>query len=183
MLLEGNFDGGSLLFFKSLRAFALPVATPLVQYHDRHVRGCVCSLEAGQPDQLWAALPPQAHALAGPPLIALRLPPQYSRFVVHRLWNSICTPHIPKVQAVGLLGCRIGSSAFTLDSTVFGLNLPAIPAAIELASQPVLSSDTALQIADALRMYASNMAVEGDEFAEVEYHNCAALIQIMHSVY
>lgn len=180
-LLEGAFHGGALYMFTVLRAFALPDVAPLVQFHDRHVRGCTCTLEEGQPAQLWAMLPPQARALQdGPPTLAVRLPPQFALLMVHRFWNSVCIPHVPRVHRGGRGG---GSSSFSLDAVALGVVLPAIPAPIDLPEHPALTSESALQIADALRTLATHIRRDGDEFGEVEYNDVAALVGIMHATY
>ena len=97
----------------------------------------------------WQHLAVGAHALQDvPPNFALRLPPQYAALVIQKSWSSVCIPHAPRVNEEGRRG---GSTAFSIDWSMLELEMPQLPAPLDLPEQVSLTSEAALEIADSLR--------------------------------
>jgi len=170
---------GCLFHFKVSRAIALPNVEPLVQCANRQLRGFVCSLEQGQPERLWAALPQDVRDRypVGPPTAAVRLPSKHAVMVVRGSWEGIVLPHVPRrCDASGF-----GTSSLLIDWRLLHLQAP-VPIVRDVVADSQLDVAMSLQIADALRKLASLLPAD-DPTHQAQLDSVVRMTGVMQSMH
>ena len=169
------------LFLNLSCAVQVPEPIHMQQLSGRKIRGMLNVLEEGQAAALFASLPggfpglPQGAA----PELVVRLPAPYAALLVAGAWQSFALTQVPPEP-----GALAGTSGLQFNWKTLNNPRHLIPAApANLAqfkdSDPELTADTALEIADTLRDYAVQL---GDAALadHVGLQRCVAVMQRVH---
>ena len=134
-----------LCIFNVLQFEPLSEVAPLVMFVDRHPRAVSVSLEAGQPEVLWAKLSPDFRGEQEPPRVALRAPASFACLIAHGNWTSLVCPNLKREGRIPVPLC--------MDWRQLGIAapVPRYDADLDLDDNPVLDSSSALRVADRLR--------------------------------